>query len=389
LAENAVRAAGLLKSELESTGLPQLQAVGDAVYFPVPPRYGYDPGISNGGEVRGLVSLRQSVYDSGLRGLRSDQIAVDLERLGHEQRLAGLDLVLAVKLAFFEALRAHAEAALERESIDQLEAYLGLVQRLHSGGSASATDLLKTGLQVSTGRLALAKAHESSLGAKIALEELVGLPPDTAVNLLDLPADTLEPPPDSARGTMELDPSRTLDMTIAGLLVRRSAMEEEIAGRERFPDISLFADAGYLTSGENLRLPPAERINGLGYSVGIGVQFPLFNWGATGLRVQERQLATDDLRYRMELLRRSIASGAAMTRMQLANARERLRVLRGDLVKARDNFILTKSKFAGGGALSLEVLAAQQALRDARLAEIQAIADIRSIASRIERLNAQ
>ena len=388
MAENAARAAVLSKSELESTGLPQLQAVMDGIYFPVPPVYGYDPGISNGGEVRGLVTLRQSIYDSGVRGLKSDQISVDLERLGHERDLAGLDLELAVKLAFFEALRTDGEFALDRESVEQLEAYLGLLQRLYRGGSASSTDLLRTEIQTSAARLALAKAQESSLGAKVALEELIGLPPDTAVSLVTLPGDTLALSPDSTRGGKEFDPSGTLEMTVAGLLIRRNVMEEEIAGRERFPDISMFADAGYLTSGENLRLPQAERINGLGYSVGIAIQFPLFNWGATGLRVQEKELATEDLRQRMELLRRSMASDAARTRIRLVNARERLRILRGDLAKARDNFILTKSKFAGGGALSLEVLSAQQALTDVRLAEIQALADIRSIGARIERLNA-
>jgi outer membrane protein TolC len=338
--------------------------------------------------VRGLVTLRQSIYDSGLRGLKSDQIAVDLERLGHERDLARLDLEFAVKQAFFEALRTDAEFALDRESVEQLEAYLGLVQRLYRGGSASSTDLLRTEIQTSTARLAFAKALESSLSAKITLEELVGLPPDTAVGLVTVPGDTLALPPDSTPGGREFDPSRTPEMTVAGLLIRRNVMEEEIAGRERYPDISLFADAGYLTSGENLRLPYAERINGLGYSVGIGIQFPLFNWGATGLRVQEKEIATEDLRQRMEILRRSIASDAVRMRMKLVSVRERLRVLRGNLAKARDNFILTKSKFAGGGALSLEVLSAQQALTEVRLAEIQALADIRSIGARIERLNA-
>ena len=388
IAENAIHAAELSKSELGTTGLPQIGAVMDGIYFPVPPVYGYDPGISNGGEVRGLVTLRQSIYDSGLRGLKSDQIAVDLERLGHERDLARLDLELAVKQAFFEALRTDAEFALDRESVEQLEAYLGLVQRLYRGGGASSTDLLRTEIQTSTARLALAKAQESSLGAKIALEELVGLPPDTAVSLVTVPRDTLALSPDSTPGRTEFDPSRTPEMTVAVLLVRRNVMEEEIAGRERFPDISLFADAGYLTSGENLRLPYAERINGLGYSVGIGIQFPLFNWGSTGLRVQQKEIATEDLRQRMEILRRSIASDALRTSMKLVSARERLRVLRGDIAIARDNFILTKSKFAGGGALSLEVLSAQQALTEVRLAEIQAIADIRSIGARIERLNA-
>jgi outer membrane protein TolC len=47
-----------------------------------------------------------------------------------------------------------------------------------------------------------------------------------------------------------------------------------------------------------------------------------------------------------------------------------------------------KSKFAAGASLSLEVLSAQQALTDARLAELQTLAEIRSFTARIERLNA-
>ena len=54
-ADNAVRAAGLARSELLTTVLPQIQAVIDGIYLPVPPRYGYDPAITDGGEVRGLV----------------------------------------------------------------------------------------------------------------------------------------------------------------------------------------------------------------------------------------------------------------------------------------------------------------------------------------------
>ena len=56
--------------------------------------------------------------------------------------------------------------------------------------------------------------------------------------------------------------------------------------------------------------------------------------------------------------------------------------------RAEENFILTKSKYAAGAALALEVLAAQQMLTESHLAEIQTLADIRSLNARIERLNA-
>ena len=385
IADNAVRAAGLARSELSTTAFPQLQAVIDGIYIPVPPKYGYDPAITDGGEVRGLVSLRQSVYDGGLRGLKSDQLSVDIERLENERRIAALDLTLAVKQAFCESLRARAEVVLQQESVDQLEGYLGLVRRLHNGGSAGATDLLKSEIQTSTARLALAKAREASLGALFALEEVTGIPPDTSVTLADSLVETSGPPPDSAG---VFDPASTIDMTVVGMLVRRSMLEEDMTRRERFPDISLFADAGYLASGDNLRLPASERVNGLGYEVGLGIQFPILNWGATGLRTEQKEVATDDIRNRMEILRRSIASDAARLRVQIAGARERLGLLRSNLMKANDNYILTKSKFAAGASLSLEVLSAQQALTDARLAELQSLADIRSFTAKIERLNA-
>ncbi len=388
IADNAVRAAGLARSELYTTALPQVSAVGDAIYIPVPPRYGYDPAITDGGEVRGLISLRQSVYDAGLRTLKSDQYTIDIERLGNERRLAALDLTLGVKQAFCESLRARAEVLLQQESADQLEGYLSLVRRLYNGGSASATDLLKSELQTSSARLALAKAREASLGALIALEELMGMPPDTSVTLADSLGEASGAPPDSAGGEV-FDPAATLDVTVAGMLVRRSMLDEDITRHERLPEISLFADAGYLSSGDNLRLPSSERVNGLGYEVGLGIQFPILNWGATGLRTEQKEVATDDLRSRMELLRRSIASDALRLRLQRAGARERLRLLRTNLTKAGDNYILTKSKFAAGASLSLEVLSAQQALTDARLAEIQTLADIRIFEARIERLNAR
>ena len=385
IADNAVHAAGLARSELNTTALPQLQAVLDGIYIPVPPKYGYDPAITDGGEVRGVASLRQSVYDDGMRSLKSDQFSVDIERLENERRVAALDLTLAVKQAFCESLRARAEVVLQQGSVDQLEGYLGLVRRLYNAGSASATDLLKSEIQTSTARLALAKAREASIGALLALEEVMGVPPDTSVTLADSLGETSGLPPDSAG---VFDPASTIDMTVAGMLVRRSMLEEDIARHERFPDISLFADAGYLTSGDNLRLPASERVNGLGYEVGLGIQFPILNWGATGLRTEQKEVVTDDLRNRMEILRRSIASDAVRLRVQIAGARERLGLLRGNLMKANDNYILTKSKFAAGASLSLEVLSAQQALTDARLSELQTLADIRSLTAKIERLNA-
>ena len=241
-ADNAVRSSDLARAELMTSALPQVQAVLDGIYAPVPPAYGYDPAISDGGEIRGLVSVRQSVYDAGIRGLKRDQFTLDIDRLGRERRLAALDLTLAVKQAFYESLRARAEVGLQSESVEQLEGYLSLVGRLHNAGSASATDLLKTEIQTAAARIALAKAQETSVADLLSLEEAAGMPPDTSVVLAgSLEGGSVAQMDSSMAGAF--DPDATLEMSVAGMLIRRSMLDEDIAWHERLPEVSLFADA--------------------------------------------------------------------------------------------------------------------------------------------------
>lgn len=383
IAENAVKAAELSLSELKTTALPQLHGAVAASYIPVPPRYGYDPAITDGGQVSGQVLLRQSVYDGGVRDIKSDQFQADISRLGKEQRLARLDLVVLVRQTFIEGLRAQQEVVLQSVAVQQLESYHELVQRLFKGGSASSTDLLKTEMQTSTSRIALEKARQSLTTAQLALAELMGAHADTSLQLEgSLDIGTTQ---DSLALGGDIDVDNTLEMRVAGLLVEKSLFDYEVASHERLPEISFVADAGYLSSGDNLRLPRSERLNGLGYSLGIGVELPILNWGATGLRMQQRELATDDLRQKAEALRRSLAIDLRRSRIQLKNSIGRLKAFHENATKAEENFLLTKAKYAAGGMLALEVLTAHQLLTDSRLAELQALADIQVLTARIER----
>ena len=208
-------------------------------------------------------------------------------------------------------------------------------------------------------------------------------------NLRDGDCQLSGPAADTLLAGGQIDISTTLDMSIASLSVRRSLIDHDIASHERLPEVSIFADAGYLTSGENLRLPAVERVNAFGYSVGIGVELPLLNWGATAMRVQQRELVTEDLRQKMELLRRSLLTDASRSRLQLVRSRDRLTAIRLNVAKAEENFLLTKAKYAAGGTLALEVLAAQQLLTEFRLNELNTLAEIQSLVARLQRLHVQ
>ncbi len=389
ISASAVRRAELSLSEFRTTALPQLKFRSDAIYAPSSQSTGYDPAVTNEGELSAVVAVEQSVYDGGVRGLRSDQLGIEVERSGLEHRVAKRDLVFAVKAAFVEVLRGQLEMALRQESVDQLTEYLAVVQRLVHGGGAAATDELKTRVQLSSAVIDLQKAKAQYANARVFLTELIGTAIDTTFSVEGSLDHMLGEALDTTSRPVTIDPSRSLDAQIAGLGIRQSSLEAEIAGRERFPTVSLFGDAGVLTSIENLRLPPEERFGVVGYQVGATIEFPLFNWGATSLRQEERQIDLDTLRMQSVLLQRALERESRQTGVELQAAREHLASIRGSLKAAEENFLLTKSTYLGGGALSLEVLAAQQLLSDTRLAELQTLAEIQTLLAKLEQLSTQ
>ena len=385
-AENAIRTAELSHAELSTTKLPQIKLGASSIYAPSSGNLGYDPALSNGGQVAGQVIVQQSLYDGGIRGLKSDQLSLDIDRLAKEKRITERDLVFSVKQAFVETLRAEQEINLQEESVRQLSAYLEIVRRLSKAGNAAYTDVLKTELQLSSAQLSYQKAGEEFAVAKYSLAELIGTPLDTTFNIAGSLNDTTYRQPDPFSFSLNPDSSSSLEMSAASLAIKRSLLDVELTQHENYPVVLFIGDAGLLTSGDNLRLPRDERANMFGFSLGVALEIPLVNWGATDLRVQQKQLDADNLRLQSDLLQRSITSESRKTRLQIMKQRERLRVVQKNIQAAEDNFLLTKSKYAGGGTLSLEVLSAQQLLTDTKLSELQALADIQLLAAKMEQL---
>ncbi len=387
ISASAVRRAELALSEFRTTGLPRVKVTSDASYAPSSQSSGYDPAVTNEGELSALVALEQPLYDGGIRGLRSDQLGIEIARSGLERRVAERDLDFAVKEAFIEVLRGQREIILRGESVDQLTEYQAVVRRLVRGGGSSATDELKTSVQLSTAVIELQRATAQNRNARMILTELIGTAIDTAVSVDGSLEGLLGPSSDSLPPSVKIDPAVSLDAQISGLGIRQSSLDAEIAGRERYPTISLFGNAGVLTSVENLRLPPEERFGVVGYQVGATLEFPLFNWGATSLREEERKVELDTLRMQAVLLQRALEREAKRASVDLQAARARLASIRGSLKAAEDNYLLTKSTYLGGGSLSLEVLSAQQLLTDSRLSELQTLAEIQTLIAKLQQLS--
>jgi outer membrane protein TolC len=383
VSDKAIRASELSRDELLKTRLPQVKFSSEALLAPHSGTFGYDAASTDGGQFTGRIVVEQSLYDAGVRSLKSGELSLERDALVKEKQITERDLVFEVERDFIEALRAQREIELLQQSMQQLKDYLDLVQRLAKGGGASFTDILKTQVQLNAAERSLQKAQESSASAKYAIAELTGGTIDTAFSVAGSLESLL---PEGRTGGTPTDVSQNLDIALAQLTIERSTIETEISRSERLPVVSAFADAGVLSSGDNLRLPAPERIGAYGYSIGLSLEVPIMNWGATDLRIQQRQLATDALGFQLEAVRRSVMTEYRKIQLQLSKAEQRLLSLRASMKAAEENFELTKSKYAGGGALSLEVLSAQQLLTDIKLEEFQTLAEKQLLLARLEQI---
>jgi outer membrane protein len=385
-AELSLHASDLARQELEKSRLPQVKFNSDASYAPNSGKFGYDPAITDGGQIGGRIALQQSLYDGGARGLKLSALGLEQSALEKEKLRTVRDLTFAVEGLFIEALQSQKTMEIQEESVRQLQEYLEMVQRLAKGGGAAYTDVLKTEVQLGAARRSSQKAREALATATFGLAELMGCPADTEFTVAGRLEDLIPrhaPAPDPAFV------QQNLDVALAQLDVQKSTFEMEIAKSERLPTLSAAADAGILTSVDNLRLPASERSGVYGYMVGVTLEVPILNWGATDLRVQQRQLATENLALQLREVERSVNAEYRRTMLRLQNIDERLNSTRASMRSAEENFALTSAKYASGGVLSLEVLSAQQMLADLKLEELETIAGQQMLLARLEQITSR
>jgi len=386
--QKARRIAELSRKEISGTAYPQVKLEAGGTYAPINSGSGYDPVITDQGQLSAQIVVEQSVYDGGIRGLRKAQTDLDIRRLAKVQQLAMRDLEFYVTQAFVELLRSQSEIALRTEGESTLSDYYLLVKSLNAAGTVGYTDVLSTQSRLLSDSLAMVQAAQIMATNKLSLAELIGNAGDTSYALAGTLDDMSYISIDTLNVPASFDSLQNLALSVARLDHKRTQFDVRAAQREIIPTLSLTGDLGYLSSHENLLLSPPERINGIGYEIGIALEMPIFDWGERSLRIQKLQLASDSLQLQTEILRRSLLTEYRKALAELLSARKNLHLAEEAINAASDNSDLAKAKYAGGSALTLEVLEAYQILTEARLSRIEILAEMAISGAKIQRINA-
>ncbi len=348
--------------------------IGIASHLIVAP--GYDPVVTNGGELGAQITGSYTIYDGGSRALEVQKGGVGVEQGELGQSRTKADIIYTVSNAYIAAVRQKRELAIVQKEYTLLGDYLHLIKQLHAAGQGSETDLLKTTVDLNNTRIEINNRKVSYRNSLIALAEAAGLRTsevtDVDSTMPVIPYDT------------SFDALRNVDLASQALALKQARLDARIAGARMRPNLSVVADAGALTS-----LPTLEQglSNVFGASVGISVSVPVFTFGSLQDNYSAAKANAESIKLQNSYSRQVLEREFESTMNDIVKADSAIAALKRNLVVARQNMVLSKAQYAGGSGLSLDVLNAIQMVNQIRLTIEQTEAGREMDVLKLNRLN--
>ena len=362
---------------------------GKAPFWPeVEATYGYERAENTFSfQTRDASTFTAEIRYNLFRGF-SDQSALGAARstlaaARHEQKAAEADVVLEVKRAFIDLLRARKGLEVARESVELLARQSRDAELFYRGGLTAKNEFLKVEVELASARQDLLKAESAFRVARKGLERVTGVPVGEE-----------EPIGETAFG----EPAGLDEGALAPLMMERRSELRFLAAlrqaRERARDS---IRGGYLPS-VDLSLSHSRFGEAFAFE---GREDPLFD-SDTNAAVEAKWTLFDGFRKRSDILAESAEIRAVEERirdtqddllLQLKSAVEGYRVSAGRITLARksveqaeENYRITQSQFRERVATTTDLLDARVFLARARTEYNNAFYDLGLSLATLERV---
>lgn len=352
----------------------------------ISPPGGYDGALSTAGVDRLQIVGRRALVDGGALAAGVARAAAGARGAAARYRVAELDLDLEVRLAFAELEAAATALDARRRELDRLTSYRTFLAALAAAGQGVTADLLRTDVRLAADGAAIAEAEDRVEQARLALGDLVGREPGSALAIAPraTPA-AAEPDPADPEATSAPPEIEAAAADAAGF-----AAELAAARAERRLHLDAQADVGLWGSDTWRRVPPdvaaahadagfGHRLDrDAGFSLGLVFSLPLFDRGAIRARELEAELALEQSRRQETVARRQALFARQRARIALASSARRIAALATAAPRARDAYLDAESRYRGGAATTLDVLSAHDDAVETEVGLADAIARYRA-----------
>ena len=297
------------------------------------------------------------------------------------------EFVFAVKSAYWGLARAREFEKAIDETLRQISEHLKDVRAFFDQGLLTRNEVLRAELELSNAEIMKIDARDAAEVALTALTSLVGLPLDADVELTTSPesqAARLPAPADAEDASpVERALANRPEIRSADLRVEASEWGVKAARSGFYPQVFLAGNFYYLRPNPRF-LPALDAFKGT-WDLSVSVSFDLWDWGQTRSRAEQAKARLAQARDARRLLEDQAVLEVTQSRLAVDRAGEKVLVADQAVGLAEENFRVSRERFRQGVALNADVLDAEVALLQARLARTRALIDLAVGRARLEK----
>jgi outer membrane protein TolC len=282
------------------------------------------------------------------------------------------ELIYSIKNAYWSLFKAIEFKKVIDENVSQVKAHLKDVQNFFAQGMMTNNEMLKVQVQLSNTQLLHIHAKNAVRLATVVLNNLIGLPLDTEIQL---------------KSGIDHQPKEFADLA---LLLQKAlenrpevkAMEYRVKANEAGVTLArsgqlpqVFLTGNYAYARPNPRLLPAQDRFKSTWDVGISVSLDVWNWRTTVHQTNQARAQLSQAQDALGQLKDGMRLEVTQNYLNLLEAKERIAVAEQGIRQAEENHRVTDEKFKAGVALNSDLLDAEIALLQAKTNYTQTLVD--------------
>ena len=325
------------------------------------------------------TTLNQPVFTGGfnLANYRSAKLGVDLSKTNVET--IKRDLVLQVRVGYFNILRAEKFLDVAQQQVKQFEAQLEVTKAFFDVGIIPKNDVLQAEVRLANARQTLVRAENDLATAKASFNILLRREINTPLEVVDILA--YKPFPMGFEASLEEALRLRPEVKAAQINIDQAKENVKVARSGYFPTINLLGN--YNRSSEELGLNGDLKFER--WTIQALATFTLWNWGNTSFKVGESKVKVTQAEDSKTQLIDSITLEVKNDYLNMKGAEKNLSVAEKSIEQAEENLRMNEERYKYQVATQTDVLDAVTLLAQARVNYYGALSEFNVAKAQLER----
>jgi outer membrane protein len=310
------------------------------------------------------VTASQTVFDGLQTANRTRQAEGQVSAARETLRSAEQAVLFNAATAYMNLLRDGAILELQRSNVNVLEATLRQTRQRFAVGEVTRTDVAQAESSLAAGRSALLAAQSNYVTSKAAYMQVIGIEPGKLAAAT--PVDRFSPP--NLPGALARSTTENPAITTAVYNVDAAALQVKIAEGALYPTLSLNSSITK-TFGPTSALTSLEVLSGQAFAQ---LSVPLYQGGAEYATIRQSKETLGQRQLDLDTARQAVQQNVTQSWGQLEAAKAQINATTAQVRSAEIALDGVREEAQVGQRTTLDVLNAQQALVNARVALVTA-----------------